>query len=372
MKRIFVDVYLAFNLGDDLFLDILAAQYPDCEITLNHVGSNYDEFIKNYNNIKRKKYNLINKITQRLKITDSITDYDRVAEDHDVLVFLGGSIFREEEYHKSLYEERLKMVNEFKIRNKPTFILGANFGPYHTKEFVEDYKKLFKLCEDVCFRDTKSYNLFSELPQVRYASDIVFQLDVNEYKMTKKKNIIGFSIIDVKHKKGMERYEDEYLKSTAKAIELAVSRGFECCLLSFCEQEGDLEIAQKIKRNLPLEISKKVSIYNYNGDLKKALRLISTFRLIIAARFHANILALKLQVGLIPIIYSNKTLNMLFDLNEFHMHIEMDNLQLQYDKSFHDKALNKVSDINDAIKSAAIQFEKLNEFIDYKEEVNLS
>ena len=42
MKRIFVDVYLAYNLGDDLFLDILSKKYPETEFTVNYVGNDYD------------------------------------------------------------------------------------------------------------------------------------------------------------------------------------------------------------------------------------------------------------------------------------------------------------------------------------------
>ena len=68
MKKIFVDVYLAFNLGDDLFLDILAKKYPKAKFTVNYVGKDYDEFISNYNNIIRRKYTTINKIEQKLKI----------------------------------------------------------------------------------------------------------------------------------------------------------------------------------------------------------------------------------------------------------------------------------------------------------------
>ena len=46
MKKIFVDVYLSFNFGDDLFLDILAKRFPHSQFTVNYVGENYDEFLK--------------------------------------------------------------------------------------------------------------------------------------------------------------------------------------------------------------------------------------------------------------------------------------------------------------------------------------
>ena len=137
MKKVFVDIYLQFNLGDDLFLDILAKKYPNCQFTVNYLGRNYDQFISQYNNVNRRKYTILNKIGQRLKISDSITNYDKVAEEHDALLFIGGSIFREEEYHNTLYQDRMKMVKEFKKRDKSVFVLGANFGPFETEDFLK-------------------------------------------------------------------------------------------------------------------------------------------------------------------------------------------------------------------------------------------
>ena len=43
-------------------------------------------------------------------------------------------------------------------------------------------KSSLNLCDDVCFRDLYSYELFKDLSQVRYAPDIVFQMNVDEYK----------------------------------------------------------------------------------------------------------------------------------------------------------------------------------------------
>ena len=239
MKKVFVDIYLQFNLGDDLFLEILAKKFPNSEFTINYLGSNYDQFLSKYPNVKRRKYSLFNKIGQRFKISEYISNYEQVAEDHDAILFIGGSIFREEEYHKTLYEDRLKMVRAFKKRNKSVFVLGANFGPVETESFVDDYREFFKLCDDVCFRDFYSYHLFKNLPNVRYAPDIVFQMNIDKYSQVKPENKIGFSIIDVRHKKGLGIYLDEYIESTVRSIKLFAEKGYDCCLMSFCDHEGD-------------------------------------------------------------------------------------------------------------------------------------
>lgn len=364
MKKVFVDIYLQFNLGDDLFLDILAKKYPNCEFTINYLGKNYDQFISKYGNVRRRKYTILNKIGQRLKIMDSITNYNKVAEEHDILLFIGGSIFREEEYHQSLFQDRMKIVREFKKREKSVFVLGANFGPFETEEFLNDYRSFFKNCDDVCFRDIYSYELFKDLPCVRYAPDIVFQMNVNEYKTNSINKRVGFSIIDVRHKQGLSNYYDDYLNSTVSSIELFVNNGYECCLMSFCEHEGDLKVINSIKSKLSPDTLKNVSIYDYKGKLKEAINLIASFNLFIAARFHANIIALLLDIDVIPIIYSKKTINMLNDIDFSRNAINMNELYLQFDEDKIDNAFNSKVNLESIQEEARNQFEVLSEFLE--------
>lgn len=363
MKKIFVDIYLAYNLGDDLFLDILSKKYPNAEFTVNYVGNDYDEFIARYNNVKRRKYNSIDKIMQRFKIKDTLTNYKEIAEKHDAMIFIGGSIFRDESYHESLYKDRMNMVNEFEKLNKPVFILGSNFGPYIRESFLNDYRKFFAKCEDVCFRDTYSYNLFKDIDNVRCKPDIVFQLDLDRFKKSEKKNIIGFSIIDVKHKEGLAKYEDEYINSNVKSIELIVSKGYRCCLMSFCEKEGDVKAINLILSKLNNDIKEKVDTYEYKGNLEEAFNIISDFNLFIAARFHANIIAQLLNVPILPIIYSQKTSNMLRDINLDSIMISMKNLSELYSEEVIEKAFDNMADLGLVNINSKAQFKELSSFI---------
>ncbi|WP_434798700.1 polysaccharide pyruvyl transferase family protein [Terrisporobacter vanillatitrophus] len=362
MKKIFVDIYLSFNLGDDLFLHILSERYPNSEITVNYVGRNYDKFISKYKNITRRKYTVFNKIFQKLGLKDYLTDYESLSKEYDALIFVGGSIFREEDYHQSLYKDRMKMVTEFIKMNKPVFIMGSNFGPYKTDEFFYEYRDFYKLCKDVCFRDLYSYNLFKDLKNVRYAPDIVFQMDVKKYKKNNKKDVVGYSIIDVTHKKGLYQYNEKYIESIVKSIELVVSKGYDCLLMSFCESEGDLRAINNIKRKLSKETLNKVNIYEYKGNLDEAINLISKLKLFVAARFHANIIGLLCQVGILPVIYSDKTTNMLKDINLNQILVHMENLDSLYDNDIIENALNNKADLCEISKEAKNQFKKLDEF----------
>lgn len=372
MKKIFVDIYLSFNLGDDLFLDILSNKYPNSEITVNYVGSNYDKFISKYKNIKRRKYTIFNKVFQKLGVKDYLTDYETISKEYDALVFIGGSIFREEDYHESLYKDRMKMVSAFNKNNKPIFIIGSNFGPYKTDKFLNEYKDFYKLCTDICFRDLYSYNLFRDLQNVRYAPDIVFQMEANKYKKNIKKNTVGYSIIDVRHKDGLSKYYDNYIESTVKSIELVTSKGYDCLLMSFCEDEGDLKVINDLKSKLSEKALKKVKIYDYKGNLEEAISIISQLKLFVAARFHANILGLLCDVGIMPVIYSHKTSNMLKDINLDNILVDMDSLDQLYDINIIEKAINNKINLDDISIQAKEQFKKLNEFENLKQgmEVN--
>ena len=134
--------------------------------------------------------------------------------------------------------------------------------------------------------------------KVRYAPDIVFQVNLDDYKSIPNKDRIGFSIIDVRHKQGLSKYYDDYIEQYSKGNRITINKGYECCLMSFCEQEGDLQAINTIKSYLSPETLKNVSVYNYKGNFKEAMNLIASFNLFIAARFHANIIALLLILEL--------------------------------------------------------------------------
>ena len=180
------------------------------------------------------------------------------------------------------------------------------------------------------------------------------------------KNKVGFSIIDVNHKKGLEIYQDEYIKSTISSINLFAEKGYDCCLMSFCDHEGDLKTIEIIKAQLYPNILEKVTVYSYDGNINNALKIIASFKLLIAARFHANILGLMLDINVVPIIYSQKTFNMLQDMNLHNNIVTMDKLHLQFDEDFINKSLNNKINLETIKLNAENQFIKLSEFLDHQ------
>ena len=70
----------------------------------------------------------------------------------------------------------------------PTYILGANFGPYETESYRVLVQEYLAKAEDVCFRDEWSKEKFPELSNIRFAPDIVLGIKkITERDVKKKK-----------------------------------------------------------------------------------------------------------------------------------------------------------------------------------------
>ena len=360
--KVFVNIYLAKNIGDDLFLDILLKKYSNTQFTLNYIGDDYDLFLRNYSNVLKRSEKIHNKIFRKLKIADSSSN-ENTAKKYDALLYIGGSIFMETNNYRNNFKDKFDLFFQFKTRNKPIYILGSNFGPYISKDFLLDHMELFKLCNDVCFRDKYSYELFKHLPQVRYAPDIVFQLEVDKYKNIEKEKKVGFSIINFKNRKNLKHYHDEYRESIVNSINMFHKIGYKSCLMSFCEKEGDLEAIEEIKDYLSIDVLKNIITYNYHGILTDSISVIASFDLFVATRFHANILSILLGIPVLPIIYSDKTQNMLKDIKFGELLINMNNLHLLSDINTVNKAFHNKKDVKQLSLDATKHFDKLEQFL---------
>lgn len=103
-------------------------------------------------------------------------------------------------------------------------------------------------------------------------------------------------------------------------------------------------------------------MFEYNGDIEKAIREISRFKAFIAARFHANIIGLLLNIHIIPIIYSDKTSNMLKDINFSGTVIEIKDIDKL--NTYNILVDNKIKyDLKYEKTSSKRQFKELKKFI---------
>src|SRR5690606_17093996 len=263
--------------------------------------------------LAKREYNSVFKYKNLTTIDNSILyrflwAYSRsfllkiLARKMDCCVIIGGSIFMENENSESVFNYQNLIINSFYKFNKKVFILGSNFGPFQSEGFYNTYRELFSKLEDVCFRDSKSYGLFSDLKNVRYAPDVVFSLKhlslINE-----KKKQVGFSLINIQNRQKLSQYHRSYISKMSELIQKFIQADYEVKLFSFCEREGDLQAITEAIDTDP-EIRNKVKIINYLGDIDATLDEFQSCEIIIGTRFHSIILGLLFECHVIPIYYS--------------------------------------------------------------------
>lgn len=309
--RVLLRAYTQLNLGDDLFLHILSRRYPQVEFVLaRETGGMYGKFLKTHTNISDfPGYGMLYRLMRRAGRTPYIDK--RLYLGIDAAVYIGGSIFMENESDR-FYENMLLAEVDYCAEKKiPYYILSCNFGPYQTDGYVRRMRACFEKCADVCFRDTASHAMFAR--KSRFAADAVFSTDIE--KPPVRENVLGVSIISYKNR----AYGDEnaYMAQTERLVREHLVCGGAVELFCFCTSEGDFDAAGRLAARFDGEERKRISIIEYDGDVEAFVgRFISCGR-IYAARFHAIMLALIYRVPLICHIYSEKTANVLRDMGIF-------------------------------------------------------
>lgn len=303
MKKIYLKVYYNCNLGDDLFIYIISKRYKNIDFITYSYMPNYINTCSNIkyigNTIFFKMINRIIKIASKKK-----NNLEKLIQKKcECIIVLGGSMFIEQNHIP------IKMYND-----KKYYIIGTNFGPYYSKEFFNYYYSFFSKSVDVCFRENFSYNLFKKLKNVRVAPDIVFGLDTKNIKITSDKRVV-ISVINCEQKQ-CKMYKEKYENLIVDLINKFYSLNYKITLMSFCKNEGDeIAISNVIGKITNSEILDCIDKYNYRGNIEEALNILGNCQIIIGSRFHANVLGLVMNKTVIPIAYSDKTLNTLNDID---------------------------------------------------------
>ena len=376
-KQVLVNAYTAKNLGDDLFLKILFERYPNTNFLL--LAPSYILTISQYKNVELVKFpelsfldRLILKVdsvfSRRLTIKRQLNYWRQYFQNQlnqiDAYIVLGGSMFMQDPNGGISLNDTINELASNIFEEKPKFIIGSNFGPFFTNEYFNLYKNIFARYTDICFREHYSKSLFASLENVRCCPDVVFQLHISEIE--KKSKHVGFSLIDITHRKDLNKYSQIYITAICDLISFYIGKGYSPYLFSFCNAEGDEKIIAAVLNNLPEVIRSKVKPVYYNGNINEFLNIFGSMEIVFSTRFHAMILSMMFQQKIYPIIYSEKMSNVLVDLKYTGKSIkisEMSSLNTQQvfdevnDSFLFDEELKRKSEDN---------FLKLDNFLDFK------
>lgn len=352
--KIYLKGYTNGNLGDDLFINIIAQRYSKDDFYIFNTGCfKYKNTFAN--NVKVTGGFFSKVLNKAIKFfTFKKRSYDYILQKrHDLTVVIGGSMFME--------RNNEKLGEKYVRGDRSYYILGCNFGPYKTQRYFEKYYTIFKNAQDVCFRESYSKLLFENLPNVRNAPDIVFALDKSKIKVTTNKRVI-FSVIDYS-----KRY-DVHVKKIyiCKIIELSVffiNKGYDILFMSFCKNEGDEYAIKEIIENMDNVIAEKITVYHYNGNTAEALNVIGDSQIVVGTRLHSNILGMLLGKTIIPIAYSKKTINVLEDMNFKGRVIDTNKLEHFDTNTLTDDDLSYIHDVSSETIDAFKHFEKLDKLL---------
>ena len=355
MKSIIgVRFYSALNLGDDLFIYILSRRYGENNIlTYNQkIPSSLDKIYV----LPRYKYiffRALEKITRK-----NFLDI-WLSRSSEIYVYIGGSIFIENN-NLQKWEEETRFYRDLSI---PYYILGSNFGPYKNPKFVGIVRDIVSGAQDVCFRDKASYELFRDIPSVRVATDIAFTLNTGMFEsVPKQTKTVIISVIDA-----YSRFDrvtaDGYEREIVNLSRQLVKDGYKVTLMSFCKYEGDEIAAQRILGKMGKKLQESVSSYSYTGDINEALGVLSRSEIIVASRFHAAVLGLVFGKKILPIVYSDKTLNILRDLDFDGPIFDIREIDKLSGRKF-DISNLKSNDVSRQKKLAEKQFQELDKILE--------
>ena len=310
-KLIYVKAFVYGNLGDDLFIKVLTERYPQYNFVL--VGAKeFANFYREEKNLVYYSYDtcgykLLNGASKLIKKCDFITALQKSSKAN---VYITGSDFIESSSWKPEPENTRNMLNFW---NKKLYVLGINFGPFRSQEFLDYYKRLCKKAASVCVRETQSFECLKGIDTVSYAPDVVFNLKYIHETNIRKGHVALISVIDPqKDKLANERIRQNYIQGICRMVDILIENGKEVVLVSFCKKQGDLNIAESIKN----KISKQsVRLLEYDGNISEILAAFYTAEMIVATRYHAMVLGMMFSKPLLPIVYDKKMSNVLNDLN---------------------------------------------------------
>lgn len=363
MKKIFLYAYDKINFGDDLFIRTIANRYPNVKFYLWSKKYNKKTFwnIKNLKVVAQdsKKLDLLVQIHPSL-----FSRYKSHLERKcDAVVYIGGSIFIEYENWKQILTWW-----EWEATNRNFYVLGANFGPYKTDAYREKFAEIFSDVTDICFRDKYSLKLFSDVKSVRYAPDILLGY---EFSSIVPKKQVFISVIDCTVRNSvMDRISDKeelYLDLLTCYIKEYSKNGYDIILSSFCKAENDEINVEKLLNIVKKhKITTNISVKNYNGsNFDKILLSINESEVIIASRFHATILGFAAKRAVIPVVYSDKTINVLNDMGFKGKYFDIRKMNPSdiYDVYIPDNKDQSLENIDSLCSRSEKHFEKLDQLL---------
>lgn len=309
-KSCLVIGYMRNNFGDDLFFKILFERYPNVDFYMYppiEFLKKYKRAYRKYSNVKfydKEKYFIKERMANigKERLINLFPMICERAKKVDFYINIGGSIFIQHDNWKKDDRFILKEI----LGNKPSFIIGCNFGP-GSIEYEKYLAKWFEKFDDICFRDVDSYNKFKSLKNVRLSDDIV--LTIHNNNKQKKKKIVAVSIMDLDNRKELKEMKKQYFKFLKNKIKKLLEKNYKIKLFSFCKDEGDEKAIKELLKLFNLKERRKIKVIKYSSNINRFLYHWQKCSHVIGSRFHSIVLAMASNQKFFALSYSKKIEN---------------------------------------------------------------
>lgn len=354
--KVYVEMFLDHNLGDDLFLDTLLTRYPNHDFYLDlPSGIELNSYFKKYKNLRTN----FSKITKGNRIRNilnrcSFFYYIEQCLKYDTQILIGGSIF-EIRNKRNFYGRKIQYLG-YKIQKLlklKKILIGCNLGPFYNKKSENITKKILETFDGISVRELKSFKYLQEWKidekRYKYGSDIVFSnknfcYEIDLIKIDEK--ILGISVVNSYSDTSEEK--NIYIEKIIKTIKLYLKKdknnrvkllGFDGGIVM-----SDEKIIEEIYDSLTLQEKKRVLKVIYSPEilLDKYMEEFLECGQIIGGRFHSVVLALKYNKKIVAINYSNKIKNLLEDIEVKEILVEYNELS----KVSPENILNKLKKVS--------------------------
>lgn len=369
--NVFVDCFLSQNLGDDLFLFTLVSRYPHVRFRV-YADERYRYLDERFPNLERvaprpgpSDRGLIGRISDAHASVRRRVD---IISASDAMVTIGGSIYMESRKRGvgEMIQRRYRSYKDVSYARAAGryFILGANFGPYRTEGYRSSYGRFFAAhCDDVCFRETYSAELFPGVPVVRSAPDVLFTASLPQ--VARRRQVL-FSVVDLGNvdKFGdLSSHRDDYESWLLRSAEECAGAGYDVVFASFSSPEGDDAAVRRLSGRAS-ERGVAVRELMYADNMDELLGELAASEIVVGTRFHATILGLVAGARVLPVMYSSKTRHVLEDMG-FDMDAAIDLKTATADAYASRDVLRDAIpfDVREVAVRAQGQFAKLDSFL---------
>lgn len=330
MKKYLISSYLDMNLGDSLLLESLLNHFIhyDCYVIADNKAT-YKWIEDQYSNVTVINEKNINDLFLR-----DISDYIKI----------GGSIFQHNYWYEGIFRyKELKKIWYYKSKGLKIHIVNCNIGPINSNIGIGSTKGILKIADTISCRDNKSLDFIKRCVnpnKVAKFIDLVFACDMKKHQDSQE-FILGISVYTAYIKHLMNK-NFQYCQQLEALIDnyYSQNKNLKVKLFVFDTfRNNDFPntwILYQYCKNKNID----VEIIAYNGYSSIMINEMAKCSLIIGTRFHSIVISIKLQIPLIPVSYSNKTVDFLHDLGytgplfSFGEAIENDNESLNYQRFF--------------------------------------